>query len=421
MGPNSWPSKSYAEANIRHIEIYYYWVGFANPSDRVAKWTLELKPEGWERVDALTSKVEPIAEDAIDALETAIALPVVPALDLEQFEPGTRPYVEFHYGCFWTDDLPMMLLKLNGTESAPIVLKSASQHGLMLPWEIERSGKKVSTFNIAVPVAIRRLLPEQSDANRRLQIDTYVEYAKKQMERINAPRTEIAKRPKRNERPKMELLNESLLCSRTIDRAKELLADGANPLVEDEHCEGLLHKAVHSFSCDFIQFAATQVKEIDKARFDGLTPLQLAAAGGMSDGVRTLIEVGANVNCALPDGTTSLMLAKGRPDMVETLIKAGADVSATDKNGNCALHYALDESTLLHPPEIGMGVQHLLAAGGRLDMRNKEGMSPLDIARRRTRAAEIVCEVRPHFFGKEDWPASRVQEWKALLDYLESA
>lgn len=415
------PRKSHIEAIIQHIEIYYYWVGFANPSSHVAKWTLERTPEGWQRVDALTSQVDVISNDAINAVETAIALPLVPALDLEQFEPETRPHVEYHYGSLWTDDCPMMLLKLNGPKSAPVVLRSVSQHGLMLPWEIERGGEKVSTFNIAVPVAIRGLLPEKSDANCRLQIDSYVEYAKKRMERSNTPAAEIAKRPKRSERPKMEVLNESLLRARTIERAKELLADGADPNVEDETREGLLHKAVHSFSSDFIRFSATQVKDIDKPRFDGMTPLQLAAAGGMSDLVRTLIEVGANVNCTLPDGTTSLMLAKGRPEMVETLIKAGADVSAKDNDGNCALHYALDETTLLHPPEIGKGVQHLIAAGGRLNMRNNDGVSPLDIATRRTRAAEIVYEVRPHFFGKEDWPAARVREWRTLLDYVRSA
>ena len=120
--------------------------------------------------------------------------------------------------------------------------------------------------------------------------------------------------------------------------------------------------------------AATGAAAPAAARGPSFTALLFAVQLGQLEAVRTLLQAGANVNDALPDGTSALVLAaqNGHWELGAFLIDQGADVNA-DKQGFNALH----QTTRIRrtnigflPPPIGKGtmssldlIKKLLAGG----------------------------------------------------------
>ena len=74
----------------------------------------------------------------------------------------------------------------------------------------------------------------------------------------------------------------------------------------------------------------------------GWTPLIYAATGGHADVARYLIDAGANVNAASPNGTTALMMAVrgGHAAVVDLLLASGAEVGHRNEAGATALAWA---------------------------------------------------------------------------------
>jgi ankyrin repeat protein len=98
------------------------------------------------------------------------------------------------------------------------------------------------------------------------------------------------------------------------------------------------------------------------------TALQLAAREGCAACATELVNAGAKLDTASPDGITALLFAvlNARFDTAKVLITAGADVNLADKWGRAPLYSAIDYNTT--------------PRGGRPDRPSSDVTTPLEIA-----------------------------------------
>jgi ankyrin repeat protein len=124
----------------------------------------------------------------------------------------------------------------------------------------------------------------------------------------------------------------------------------------------------------------------------GATPLFRAIRSTDLVVVRLLMEKGANPSVKTKDGSTPLMVAsglgarrggdeevteaEGRADPLEAIklfLQAGADINGVNIVGNTAMHYAAQTGA-------NRIVEFLATSGAKLDVKNKDGKTPLDMA-----------------------------------------
>jgi ankyrin repeat protein len=79
-----------------------------------------------------------------------------------------------------------------------------------------------------------------------------------------------------------------------------------------------------------------------------MTPLLFATREGCTECVRVLVDAGADLNAADPDGISPLIsaLINGHYDVAGFLVDNGADVNLSDKTGRTALYAAVDDHTM---------------------------------------------------------------------------
>lgn len=120
---------------------------------------------------------------------------------------------------------------------------------------------------------------------------------------------------------------------------------------------------------------------------EGTTPLMRAARGGDATVMRALLEKGADPKLTTKEGTNALMFAAGvgyrdkntrgsESDALEGLkvaLDSGLDLNQANTKGETALHGA----ALRGADSI---VQFLVDHGAKLDIKTKQGFTPLDIA-----------------------------------------
>ena len=132
----------------------------------------------------------------------------------------------------------------------------------------------------------------------------------------------------------------------------------------------------------------------DRALGQGATPFMRAAKTGDVSAMRLLVTHGAQPTLTMPDGLTPLMLAAGfgwrdgspaapsfdqgtEDAAVEAIgycLELGLDINAATTNGDTALHVAVSGRG---SPKI---VRALVERGARLDVKDKRGRTPLDLA-----------------------------------------
>ena len=161
-----------------------------------------------------------------------------------------------------------------------------------------------------------------------------------------------------------------------VDLVKRLLAKGAKP---NARLTGKPLKRHHDAGST-LNFG------------EGTTPLIRAARTNDVDVMKALLDGGADPFLTLPDRTTALMIAAGQGyggirgegirlvvptadsaiEAMTVLLDRGLDVDAFNNAGNTALHAAVARGDAV--------VKFLASRGASLNLKNKAGFTPLDVA-----------------------------------------
>jgi len=129
----------------------------------------------------------------------------------------------------------------------------------------------------------------------------------------------------------------------------------------------------------------------------GATPLMRAAKNGDANAIELLVAHGAGVSLAAKNLTTALMFAAGLGRGVGTfakdyatdaemlaaakaLIAHGAEVNAVSAAGQTAMHFAAQAADANLPPPSDDMVRLLVAQGAKLDIADKQGRTPVEMA-----------------------------------------
>lgn len=106
--------------------------------------------------------------------------------------------------------------------------------------------------------------------------------------------------------------------------------------------QSALHYVVERRDTTWVRFLVSKGANPNIADRDGVTPLQLAANLGWTDGVEALVGAGASVDVTNVAGETPLIAAVHRRDaaLVRVLLKAGANPDRSDNSGRTARDYA---------------------------------------------------------------------------------
>lgn len=154
--------------------------------------------------------------------------------------------------------------------------------------------------------------------------------------------------------------------ARALGKVKQLLAQGADPNVEEE-----ISGALQSF-------------------FSGKTALHVALSQGTQDTdiVELLLDHGANVNAQDANGNTPLFYAARNAELAKLLLARGAHVNTGDIRGSTSLHSAVWADNVAV-------IRLLLAHGADIDAQDNSGVSPLSLALQRSNP-EIVELFRSH-------------------------
>lgn len=179
-----------------------------------------------------------------------------------------------------------------------------------------------------------------------------------------------------------------------------------NPLVHKPKGNSLIRYACYSNSSNLIKFLAKHDEDVNAIYEDGTTPILISCEFSSEALVRSLIDLGANINALDKDnndifhysvrsesslinefllsittykdrkniiGETALHVACRYDRDINNLLKHGADINAKDDCGNSPLHTAAMFDSIKN-------VTNLISLGVSTEIKNSRGQTPLHIA-----------------------------------------
>ncbi len=180
------------------------------------------------------------------------------------------------------------------------------------------------------------------------------------------------------------------------DVVKLLMASGADDSLQNINGETPAHLAVmkKKFGGDLQSkdrsAVLKELKTLDTARNDGMTPLMLLQSLDINTTVTLLpifLDMGADVNHTDNRGNTALIHNTQNQcfkDIVKELVRAGADINIANNEGNTALHYALRYGN----QDVS---RYLVKKGADYNRANNQGVTPVQLAAER--GYDTVLEV----------------------------
>lgn len=160
-----------------------------------------------------------------------------------------------------------------------------------------------------------------------------------------------------------------------------LLQYRANVNQKDMYGDTALHVAtMANTSVSILSLLVSSGAVVNERNKEGATPLKLAIDLKHPEQVRFFAQNGGDIYAEDIEGNTpiSKALESDTLEMLRTLLSSG-NISSTDSSGNTALHIALSKDA---PIEC---VRYLVEAGSDVNVRNKNGDSPLFITVQKNR------------------------------------
>lgn len=182
-----------------------------------------------------------------------------------------------------------------------------------------------------------------------------------------------------------------LKASRTgeLGTVKSLVEGGASVDKKDETGHTPLMAAASHGASEIVKYLVSKGAKVDLANNEGWTPLAYAVSVHDLETAKFLVQSGADLNAQLShfqDGKRSILMqavatTEGQDEKdkgyqtIQFLVAKGASVDARDSKGETALMYAVRTG------KPGL-VQLMLKSHADPSLRNKEGQTALDIARK---------------------------------------
>ena len=190
--------------------------------------------------------------------------------------------------------------------------------------------------------------------------------------------------------PHSELLLDHAVSEGRVDIVRLLFENGANPneapCIYDDNSEMSRLLKAHG----------VPPRDINAKNGMGWPPLVYACRGDKGEHpeeVERLLKLGADIDVRNSKGKTALHYAAkaGFTNVIRLLVKKGATIDAVGNDGETALFEAI-RSTIKNREKQRTALETLLIQGANPNVRNRRGLTPLQVAQqlRRTDSAEIV-------------------------------
>ena len=173
---------------------------------------------------------------------------------------------------------------------------------------------------------------------------------------------------------------------------KSLLEKGADPNARDSRGVTAIMEAARAGDDESIEVLIGYGADVNAVRNNGRTALMAAARSRRLSAAQALLDHGADVNVQAAKGPGSNSLdtaltmaaARGVPDIVKALLQKGADTTAYNELGYTALMQAAYSDYV-----DAEAVRVLLAHGADVHVKAKDGETPLSVAKMRGETAIV--------------------------------